>query len=51
VEVDTVFSVGIAARIPEDGSVPLMDVLGRLGIEPRPNAKINLGMGRLSGGG
>jgi len=50
-EVDTVFSLGMAARIPENGGVPLMEALDRLGIEPRPNAKINLGMGRLPGGG
>jgi NAD-dependent dihydropyrimidine dehydrogenase PreA subunit len=50
-EVNTVFSLGMAARMPENGSIPLMEALDRLGIEPRPNAKINLGMGRLPGGG
>ncbi len=50
-EVNTVFSLGMAARIPEDGGIPLRDALERLGMEPRPNAKINLGMGRRPEGG
>lgn len=50
-EVDTVFSVGMAGRMSEDGGIPFLEILERLGIEPRPNAKINLGMGRPRGGG
>lgn len=45
-EIDTVFSLDLIARFREDNSIPTFPQLERLGIEPRPNAKINLGMGR-----
>ncbi|MEW6662512.1 MAG: DUF362 domain-containing protein [Bacillota bacterium] len=45
-EIDTVFSLDLIARFREDGSIPSFPQLGQIGIQPRPNAKINLGMGR-----
>ncbi len=45
-EVETVFSLDLIARFEPDGSVPVIDELRRLGFPPRPNAKINLGLGR-----
>jgi len=45
-DVDTVVSWGLVARFAEDGSLPVIDRLERLGITVRPNAKINVGLGR-----
>lgn len=45
-KVDTVISWEIITRLNEDGSIPIKDELERLGLLARPNAKINLGMGR-----
>lgn len=45
-EIDTVFSLDLIARFTEDNKIPVFPELERLGIEPRPNAKINLGLGR-----
>lgn len=43
---DTAISWGITLRLEDDGSVPLLPLLRELGIELRPNSKVNLGMGR-----
>lgn len=45
-EVDTVVSWGLATRFAEDGTLPVRARLEALGIPARPNAKINMGMGR-----
>ncbi len=45
-EVDTVFSLDVITRVNDDGSIPVMPVLEQAGFRPRPNAKINLGLGR-----
>ncbi len=45
-ELDTVVSWGLAARFAEDGTLPVQARLEALGVPARPNAKINLGMGR-----
>lgn len=45
-EVETVFSVGIISRLEEDGKIPILQMLESLGVEVRPNAKINLGLGK-----
>ncbi len=42
---DTVISWEMICRYDEHGAIPLLPVLQKLGITPRPNAKINLGMG------
>jgi hypothetical protein len=45
-EVDTVVSWGLITRFSEEGKLPVMERLRELGLSPRPNAKINLGLGR-----
>ena len=45
-EVDTVVSWGLATRFAEDGTLPVLTRLEALGVPARPNAKINMGMGR-----
>jgi hypothetical protein len=47
-EVNTVFSVGVINKVSPDGSIPIRSLLESEGIHVRPNAKINLGLGRLS---
>lgn len=45
-EVDTVVSWGLVSRFAEDGTLPVRSRLQALGVPPRPNAKINMGLGR-----
>jgi len=45
-EADTVVSVGLVTRFAEDGTLPAIPRLKALGIPVRPNAKINMGLGR-----
>ncbi len=45
-EIDTVFTVGIITRIQEDGTIPVINLLEDQGFNVRPNAKINIGLGR-----
>ena len=45
-EVDTVVSWGLATRFAKDGTLPVRDRLKALEIPVRPNAKINMGLGR-----
>lgn len=45
-EVDTVFTVAVMCRVDEDKTVPVLPMLTGMGLEPRPNAKINVGLGR-----
>jgi NAD-dependent dihydropyrimidine dehydrogenase PreA subunit len=47
-DVDTVFSVGVINKVSDDGSIPIRSLLESSGISVRPNAKINLGLGRLA---
>jgi len=44
--IDTVFSVGIVSRISENNTTEVVKRLSQLGFEVRPNAKINIGIGR-----
>lgn len=44
--VDTVVSVGLVTRFADDGSLPVADRLKDMGFTLRPNAKINVGLGR-----
>jgi len=46
-EIDTVFSVGIISRVIENDIKPLINLLSKQGFESRPNAKINIGLGKL----
>ncbi len=43
---DTVFSLDVICCYDEDGSIPILPILERLGMTPRMNAKVNLGMGK-----
>ena len=45
-KVDTVVSWRLATRFERDGSLPVRSRLKNIGISVRPNAKINMGMGR-----
>ena len=45
-EVDTVVSWSLISRFTENGKLPVLDTLRELGFSPRPNAKINVGLGR-----
>ena len=45
-QVETVVSWGLATRIAEDGTLPVLSKLSQIGLPTRPNAKINLGLGR-----
>jgi len=45
-QIDTVFCLGIVARVDENGNTPMFDILKELNI-PRPfRGKINVGLGR-----
>ena len=39
-------SVGLVTRFGENGSLPVVDKLAAMNIPVRPNAKINVGLGR-----
>lgn len=45
-EISTVFSLDLISRLEPDGTIPVEHELKRLGFDYRPNAKINLGMGK-----
>lgn len=45
-EIDTVVSVGLASTVRVDGTIPIFNILDRLGIPYKPNMKINMGLGR-----
>jgi len=45
-EVDTVFSLGLVTRLTDGFISPIAPIIDKLGLEARPNAKINLGLGR-----
>jgi len=44
--INTVFSLSIAGRILQDSSIPIKNMLDHLKVPYRPNAKINLGLGK-----
>ncbi|MBZ4654439.1 MAG: dissimilatory sulfite reductase (desulfoviridin), alpha/beta subunit [Peptococcaceae bacterium] len=45
-ELDTVFSLDLICCYEDDGSLPVLPVLEELGMKPRVNSKVNLGLGR-----
>lgn len=47
-QVDTVITWELIGRFEDNGDIPLLRDLEDLGYRPRPNAKVNLGMGRPS---
>ncbi|MFW9824391.1 MAG: indolepyruvate ferredoxin oxidoreductase subunit alpha [Candidatus Thorarchaeota archaeon] len=44
--IDTVFSVGVISRIEGNNTDYVIENISQLGFEVRPNAKINIGLGR-----
>jgi hypothetical protein len=44
--IDTVFSLDLMCCFEDDGSLPVLPVLQKMGIKPRVNSKVNLGLGR-----
>ena len=44
--VNTVVSWGLISRVAEDGTIPVLSRLNDLKFAARPNAKINMGLGR-----
>jgi len=44
--IDTVFSLGLVTRLHDGFTSPIAPILEKLQIEARPNAKINVGLGR-----
>jgi NAD-dependent dihydropyrimidine dehydrogenase PreA subunit len=45
--IDTVFSVGIISRVNQDNVIQVIDLVEREGFTIQPNAKINIGLGKL----
>jgi hypothetical protein len=45
-ELDTVFSLDLIGCFDSDGGLPVLADLEQLGVKPRVNSKVNLGMGR-----
>jgi NAD-dependent dihydropyrimidine dehydrogenase PreA subunit len=45
-DLDTVVSVGLVTRFSDDATLPVIDKLKAMGLFVRPNAKINVGLGR-----
>lgn len=43
---DTVFSWGLVVRYDEDGTIPAVKTLNKMGIHVPKNAKVNVGLGR-----
>lgn len=43
---DTIFSLDLMCCFEEDGTLPVLPMLAELGMKPRVNSKVNLGMGR-----
>jgi len=46
-KVDTVFTVGIITRVLDDGRIPIIQKLTTLGYHVNPNAKVNIGLGKI----
>ena len=44
--IDTVFSLGLVTRLKDGFISPIAPIIDKLGLQTRPNAKINLGMGK-----
>ncbi len=45
-KIDTVFSLGAITRVNADKTIPVVRALEQAGVTVRPNAKINVGLGR-----
>ncbi len=45
-QINTVFSLGVITRVNADQTIPVMPMLQAAGVSVRPNAKVNVGLGR-----
>ena len=45
-DIDTVFSVGVCTKLTDEGESPVLPHLIKASIDPRPNGKLNIGLGR-----
>ncbi len=45
-QIDTVFSLDVITRIADDGTIPVLAAIEGAGFHARPNAKVNLGLGK-----
>ncbi len=45
--IDTVFTVGVISQVMKNGAIPILDLLTQQGFSVRPNAKINIGLGKV----
>lgn len=45
--IDTVFTVGIISKVSDDGRISVLDTLTRKGYNVNPNAKVNIGLGKI----
>ena len=44
-KIDTVFTVGVVSRV-KNGTIPIIDLITKQDFSVRPNAKVNIGLGR-----
>lgn len=45
-KIHTVFSLGVCSKVEEDGTIPHMAILDKMGLWVAPNGKVNVGLGR-----
>lgn len=45
-DIKNVFTVGLITTVSQDGTIPVLQTLERLNVKVRPNAKINVGLGK-----
>lgn len=45
--IDTIFTVGVISQVMKDGTIPILDLLTRQGFSVGPNAKVNVGLGKV----
>jgi Pyruvate/2-oxoacid:ferredoxin oxidoreductase delta subunit len=45
-KIDTAFSLDLISRVDPDGTTPVLAIAQEAGFSPRPNAKMNVGLGR-----
>ena len=50
-QIETVFSVGLSNRVGNEGTIPTLEIVHEMGLTELPQAKTNVGLGRLMGGG
>ena len=41
------FTVGVITRVLDGKEIPIIDVLAKKGYQINPNAKVNIGLGKL----